>query len=99
MTDMDSETDVGAEVRYRLVRDLALDAPGLVHQLIGYLSDESWRVRKAAVDRLLEIRRHQAAIAALLEALGNGKMPGCGTQPPRPWLGLGPRPSRRSPPG
>ena len=47
----------GSEARYRALRELALGAEGTLPQLIQGLSDEDWRVRKAAVDRLVELAK------------------------------------------
>ena len=60
------------EGRYRAVRELALDAPEALDRLLERLSDESWRVRKAAVERLAEVRPVERALPHLLSALGFG---------------------------
>lgn len=62
----------GEEGRYRAVRELSLDAPDGVDQLLARLSDESWRVRKAAVERLAEVRPVERAVPHLVHALGMG---------------------------
>jgi len=63
---------LGEEGRYRAVRELALDAPDAVKVLLARLSDESWRVRKAAVDRLAELKPVERALPHLIDALGLG---------------------------
>jgi HEAT repeat protein len=69
---MTIEPPPSEEGRYRAVRELALDGPDALAQLLARLSDESWRVRKAAVERLAEVRPVERALPHLVEALGNG---------------------------
>jgi HEAT repeat protein len=64
------------------VRRLAVECTGrlapeqVVPQLLLCLGDESWRVRKAAVERLAEWPDAERVIEALVAALGDGENPG-----------------------
>jgi len=67
-----AEVTAGEESRYRAVRELSLEAPRALEQLLERLSDESWRVRKAAVERLAEVKPVSRALPHLVAALGKG---------------------------
>jgi HEAT repeat protein len=61
------EADVGAEERYRAVEGLRDDdGPALVQAL----RDDSWRVRRLAVDRLAKLTANEAIVGQLISLLG-----------------------------
>jgi HEAT repeat protein len=65
------------EVRRLAVECVARLAPAeVVPQLVVCLGDESWRVRKAAVERLAAWPDADLVCAALVAALGDGENPG-----------------------
>lgn len=61
--------DQEAEVRYRAVAGLCPERD--LDRLLSCLSDPSWRVRKAAVERLAGLRDPSQAIAGLLDRLSD----------------------------
>ncbi|HUB08519.1 MAG TPA: HEAT repeat domain-containing protein, partial [Myxococcales bacterium] len=64
-----SQTD--EEHRYRNVLALPLSRSGGLDPLMEALSDESWRVRKAAVDRLVSDAPVEVLVPRLIEALAD----------------------------
>lgn len=64
--------EVDSEVRYREVRGLDPDSAEGLNALLARLSDESWRVRRMAVDRLAAAREPARVIPVLIDALGAG---------------------------
>jgi HEAT repeat protein len=65
------------EVRRLAVERIeALSASDVVPILVGRIGDESWRVRKAAVERLVAWPDTDSAAMALIGALGDGENPG-----------------------
>ena len=65
------------EVRRLAVEQLLVLPPAeAVAQLVLRLGDSAWRVRKAAVDRLVACREEVLVHAGLLEALADGENPG-----------------------
>ena len=62
--------------RLAVERVEALSSSDVVPVLVGRIGDESWRVRKAAVERLVAWPDTDAAAAALIGALGDGENPG-----------------------
>ncbi|MFN7134353.1 MAG: HEAT repeat domain-containing protein, partial [Myxococcales bacterium] len=57
------------EVRYRALLELE---PPQLELLLARLSDESWRVRRAAVERLVSLPDRAAAVEPLLMKLADG---------------------------
>jgi HEAT repeat protein len=65
------------ELRRLAVEQLALLPPDdALPRLVACLGDDSWRVRKAAVERLAGAPESWLAAPALVEALGDGENPG-----------------------
>lgn len=65
------------EVRRLAVERIeALSASDVVPILVDRIGDHSWRVRKAAVERLVAWPDTDAAASALIAALGDGENPG-----------------------
>jgi HEAT repeat protein len=65
------------EIRRRAVEGVhALSVDQAVPRLAERLGDESWRVRKAAVEALASFPEPSRAAALLIEALGDGENPG-----------------------
>ena len=65
------------EVRRLAVERLTTLPPNeAIPALVERLADSSWRVRKAAIERLSEARETSAAIPALIEALADDENPG-----------------------
>jgi HEAT repeat protein len=64
---MEALFDPDPEVRYRAV--LALDGSTGLSKLLARLSDESWRVRKAAVERIAAMPDPLGAVEPLLDRL------------------------------
>ncbi|MCP3983928.1 MAG: hypothetical protein GY723_06045 [bacterium] len=65
------------EVRRLAVERLTTLPPNeAIPALVAQLADPSWRVRKAAIERLSETPETSAAIPALVEALADGENPG-----------------------
>ncbi|MCG8590384.1 MAG: HEAT repeat domain-containing protein [Proteobacteria bacterium] len=62
--------------RLAVERLLVLPLEEAVPRLVVSLGDRSWRVRKAAVDRLVGCGETQAVVAGLIEALADGENPG-----------------------
>jgi HEAT repeat protein len=74
LRDLASQDD---EVRRLAVERSGALAPGeRVPRLVERLGDVSWRVRKAAVERLCAAAERDAVAAALVGALGDGENPG-----------------------
>jgi HEAT repeat protein len=69
--------DVDEEVRRLAVERVGvLPAVEAISHLIDCLGDSSWRVRKAAIERLVACSNTDAAIEALVNALGDGENTG-----------------------
>jgi HEAT repeat protein len=68
--------DADPEVRYRTVRGLSPDDAGQLAQLLAHLADESWRVRRMAVERLASTAEPARVIPELLVALADGENAG-----------------------
>ena len=65
------------ELRRLAVERLVLLPPAeALPRLVARLGDESWRVRKAVVERIAALPEPAAACAALVEALADGENPG-----------------------
>jgi HEAT repeat protein len=62
--------------RLAVERLLALPADESIPRLIESLGDDSWRVRKAAVERLVSCSESQRVVDALIGALADGDNPG-----------------------
>lgn len=62
--------------RLAVERLLLLPAQECIPHLVGCLGDESWRVRKAAVERLIGCSEFELAVDALIDALADGENPG-----------------------
>lgn len=74
MNELESAAEAEAtEARFRAVRELPLDLPDSTTALLSHLSDPSWRVRRAAIERLLELRPPEALVEPLAERLGRGE--------------------------
>ncbi|MCP5057425.1 MAG: hypothetical protein GY937_11970 [bacterium] len=70
-------TSSDEEVRRLAVERLTTLPPNeAIPALVAQLADPSWRVRKAAIERLSETPETSAAIPALVEALADGENPG-----------------------
>ncbi|MFL5318354.1 MAG: HEAT repeat domain-containing protein [Myxococcaceae bacterium] len=68
---IDHEPQTAAEeARYRVVADADVGKPDATEILLKALYDESWRVRKAAAERIPSLRNLQDAIPTLLQILG-----------------------------
>ncbi len=63
------EADTGAEQRYRAVEDLPDDL-AIAPQLVAALRDDSWRVRRLAVERLSKFDASPALVQQLVLLLG-----------------------------
>lgn len=57
------------ETRYQAVLDLDGAAPAELDELLARLDDESWRVRRAAVERLAAVAAPTAVVPRLVQAL------------------------------
>jgi HEAT repeat protein len=69
--------DEDDEVRRLAVERIdALSADNAVAALVDCLGDSSWRVRKAAIERLVACVNVPDAVDALISALGDGENPG-----------------------
>ncbi len=69
--------DVDEEVRRLAVERVeVLPAAEAIPRLIGCLGDSSWRVRKAAIERLVACSNADHAIESLVGALGDGENTG-----------------------
>ncbi|HEX4620936.1 MAG TPA: HEAT repeat domain-containing protein, partial [Myxococcaceae bacterium] len=64
-------SDAAEEERYRAVLAQPAADPNAVEAFARALYDESWRVRRAAVERLGEVSDRPAALSALLHALAD----------------------------
>lgn len=63
------------EQRYRQVRDAIASGPFLVEQLVPFLDDESWRVRRAAIERVSRAPLEPDQLAVLAGLLVHGAGP------------------------
>ena len=70
------QSDVEEVRRLAVGQLLLLPLPEAVRQLVRRLGDSAWRVRKAAVDRLVACCEDALVHAGLLEALADGENPG-----------------------
>ncbi len=85
-------TNGSEEVRRLAVEQLSLlPAEEAVPQLIQQLGDPGWRVRKAAIDRLVAVRDDALVHPGLLEALGDGENPGRRNAAFEAFVAMGPR--------
>ncbi len=64
------------EARYRAVRELSPDDQTQLAALLGHLADESWRVRRMAVERLAATVEASRVVPELLSALADGENAG-----------------------
>ncbi|HZZ86039.1 MAG TPA: HEAT repeat domain-containing protein [Anaeromyxobacteraceae bacterium] len=64
------------ESRYQAVRRLDPASAAGLRELLGWLSDPSWRVRNAASERLARLEDPAPALPALLASLGPDSFPG-----------------------
>ncbi len=62
--------------RLAVERLLGLPASEAIPRLVHSLGDTSWRVRKAAVERLVDCSESAQVVSALIAALGDGENPG-----------------------
>ena len=89
---LESLASESEEVRRLAVEQLfALPAADAVAQLVIRLGDPAWRVRKAAVERIVACRDDDLVHSGLVEALADGENPGRRNAAYEAFVAMGPR--------
>lgn len=79
------------EERYRAVLEVVLDHSGAATELSAWLKDGSWRVRKAAAERLAQVPDRTEALEVLFAALSERGEPGVRNAAAEALAKMGPR--------